>query len=263
MLPLKYRKALHCLRHPSLWRALTRRVAPSIEHAAALRHLRFRTIVDIGANRGQFALFARLLNPSAAIIVFEPLEAPRAVLTELLGADPRVRCHGVAVGALSHDATFFVTAKDDSSSLLPVADRQREIFGTVESSTATVPVRRLSQVVSPSDLEEPSLLKIDVQGSELDVLRGSEDLLGRFAAIYVECSYLPLYQNQALAKDVISWLEERGFVLGGVFNQHDHPGVGPVQADFLFLRAESPALAHGAEAQPIRAIPAAPVQSRV
>jgi FkbM family methyltransferase len=263
MLPLKYRKALHCLRHPSLWRALACRVAPSIEHAAALRHMRFRTIVDIGANRGQFALFARLLSPSAEIIAFEPLEAPRAVLMKLLGTDPRVRCHGIAVGASSHDATIYVTAKDDSSSLLQVADRQRQIFGTIERSTATVPVRRLSQIVSPGDMEEPSLLKIDVQGSELEVLRGSEDLLGRFAAIYVECSYLPLYQNQALARDVISWLQERGFALGGVFNQYDHPGVGPVQADFLFLRAGPPTLARGAEEHPVRAVSAAPAQSRV
>lgn len=248
MIPIKYRKAIYCACRPSLWRALACRVAPTIEHDAALGHLRFKTVVDVGANRGQFALFSRRLNPEATIISFEPLAEARAMFAKLLGADSRVRCHAVAIGASDRDATIFVTAKDDSSSLLPIADAQRHIFGTVACSTQNVPVRRLSRVLSAADIQLPSLLKIDVEGTELDVLNGAEDLLPLFSAIYVECSYVPLCEHQALAHHIIAWLQPRGFVVGGVFNQQQHPGVGAVQADFLFVRADGVSTARGSGA---------------
>ncbi len=236
MLSLKYRKALFCLLHPNLWGALANRVAPSIEHATALRHRPFKTIVDVGANRGQFALFARILNPDASIYAFEPLDEPKAVFDKLFATDPLVRVQQIAIGSSDHDATIFVTVKDDSSSLLAVEPVQRQIFGTVASSAQTVPVRRLASCLSAADIKQPSLLKIDVQGTELDVLAGSEELLPLFTAVYVECSFVPLYKAQALADEVIKWMQQHDFVVGGVFNQHEHPGIGPVQADFLFVR---------------------------
>lgn len=240
MIPLKYRKALYCVGHPSLWRALASRVAPTIEHGEALRHLRFNTIVDVGANRGQFSLFSRRLNPQASIIAFEPLAAARTVYERVLGADPRVRCYPVAIGASDGNATMFVTARDDSSSLLPIAEAQKQIFGTTPRATESVTVRRLSQVISASDIQAPGLLKIDVEGTELDVLSGADDLLSRFSAIYVECSYVALCERQALAQDIIAWLQPRGFVVRGVFNQQHYPDVGAVQADFLFVRSDAP-----------------------
>ncbi len=243
MLSLKYRKALYCLRRPKLWDALAHRVAPSIEHATALQHRPFKTIVDVGANRGQFALFARILNPEASIHAFEPLEAPRTVCARLFAGDPLVKVQQVAIGSSDHDATIFVTAKDDSSSLLPVEPFQEEIFGTVASSRQGVPVRRLASCLSATEIRQPSLLKIDVQGTELEVLVGSEEILPLFSAVYIECSYVMLYKKQALAEEIISWMQEHDFVIGGVFNQHEHPGVGPVQADFLFVRSGAKASA--------------------
>lgn len=243
MLSLKYRKALYCMSRPKLWDALAQRVAPSIEHATALQHRPFKTIVDVGANRGQFALFARNLNPEASIHAFEPLEAPRAVLAGLFAKDPLVKVQPFAIGSSDHDTTIFVTAKDDSSSLLPVAASQEQIFGTVSSSVQNVAVRRLASCLPAAEIKQPSLLKIDVQGFELEVLVGSEELLPLFSAVYIECSYVMLYKKQALAEEIIRWMHEHDFVIGGVFNQHEHPGVGPVQADFLFVRSGSSASA--------------------
>jgi hypothetical protein len=90
-------------------------------------------------------------------------------------------------------------------------------------------------------LESPALLKIDVQGGELDVLSGSDDLLGCFDAVYVECSYLQMYEGQPLVEDINDWMGERGFRMSGVYNQHNDRQRGAVQADFLFTRARSSA----------------------
>ena len=119
-----------------------------------------------------------------------------------------------------------------------VLSSQKAIFGLEDVEMQTIRACRLSDLIQ--HVEAPALMKIDVQGAELSVLRGSEELLQAFACIYVECSFMHLYAGQALASEVISWLAERNFHLCGVFNQYADRRMGPVQADFLFRR-------HGAE----------------
>ncbi len=65
--------------------------------------------------------------------------------------------------------------------------------------------------------------------------RGVLDSLD-FADVYVECSFVELYADQAFAGEVIAWLRERGFELRGVFNMTDDKAGRAVQADFLFAR---------------------------
>jgi hypothetical protein len=82
----------------------------------------------------------------------------------------------------------------------------------------------------------PALLKVDVQGFELAALSGCASLLDRFAGVYVECSFVPLYAEQPIADEVLAYLRDQGFRLSGVYNlTHDRSG-GAVQADFLCER---------------------------
>lgn len=85
------------------------------------------------------------------------------------------------------------------------------------------------------------MLKLDVQGFELEALRGCESLLHCFPFVYAECSFMELYEGQALAHEVIAWLRERGFVLKGVYHMgYDGRGQA-VQGDFLFRSADGSA----------------------
>lgn len=146
-----------------------------------------------------------------------------------------VSLHRAAIGAEAGEATIHISRRDDSSSLLPIGAMQERLFpGTGEARTETVPVGRLSEFVSADEIVSPAMLKLDVQGFELEALCGSEDLLGRFANVYVECSFVELYQGQSLADEIIAWLCERGFQLSGVYNVcYDKDGQS-VQGDFLF-----------------------------
>jgi len=235
----KLSKLLGCLCIPSYRSALvTHGVAAAIEHEPILRALRSRTVVDIGANRGQFALVARRTFPTAIILSVEPLDAPAARFREVFGADPQVLLHECAVGPERKDATIHVSRRDDSSSLLPIAPSQTAVFpGTGTAGTATVRVAPLDEFISAEQIEAPALLKLDVQGYELEALRGCETLLHRFAHVYCECSFVELYEGQALADEVTAWLRERGFALRGVYNMHYDRSGRAIQADFLFARA--------------------------
>ena len=95
---------------------------------------------------------------------------------------------------------------------------------------------RLVEKVRAQDLSAQALLKLDVQGFELDSLAGCEDLINYFSWVYVECSFVKLYQGQSFADEVIAWLSEKAFSLKGVYNLiYDQKGKA-IQADFLFHR---------------------------
>ncbi len=232
------RKLFQVLGHADYRTALRRSgVAAAIEHEPLLRTLRFETIVDIGANRGQFALVSRHCFPQARIIAFEPLAAPAHRFRAVLGQDPRVTLHPVAVGVSVARATMHVAGEDDSSSLLPLTDLQQQLSGTHEVATETIHIEPLATRIDADDLKAPALLKIDVQGYELAVLQGCEPLLERFAHIYVECSFVELYKGQPLATEIIDFLRGHEFELAGAYNvQYDTQGRA-IQADLLFARS--------------------------
>lgn len=234
----QFRKLFKVLGHGDYRAALRRSgVAAAIEHEPLLRTLRFETIVDIGANRGQFALVSRRCFPQARIIAFEPLAAPASRFRTVLGDDPLVTLHPVAVGATACEATMHITGEDDSSSLLPLTDLQQSLSGTREVATETIQVEPLSNRVCAEDLMPPALLKIDVQGYELAVLQGCEPLLDRFSHLYVECSFVELYEGQPLATEVIAFLHSHKFGLAGAYNvQYDDRGRA-IQADLLFAHS--------------------------
>jgi FkbM family methyltransferase len=219
---------------PYLW-ALIHGVVAGVEHTNVLWSLNCRTVIDVGANCGQFALVSRKCFPQARIVSFEPLAGPANRFRNLFQRDPGVILHQAAIGPMTGESTIHVAAADDSSSLLPISTTQERLFpGTSEIRTEIVRVGPLSTFVASEEIVYPAMLKLDVQGYELQALRGCEELLERFGYVYAECSFMELYSGQALAHDIVHWLGERGWCLRGFYNTiYDCKGKG-VQADFLF-----------------------------
>lgn len=224
----------------SSWRTALRRhrVAAGVEHERVLRNLgAVSTVVDIGANRGQFALAARHCFPEAKIVSFEPLTEPAACWRAVFSGDACAKLVEAAVGPEKGMAEIHLSERDDSSSLLPITECQEELFpGTSEIGTATICVMRLADALAGRQIDPPALLKLDVQGFELQALAGCEDLLGHIDWVYAECSFLELYAGQSLADEVIAWLRMRGLRLAGVYNMAYDARGRAVQADFLFGR---------------------------
>jgi FkbM family methyltransferase len=233
---LRLRKLLLSMRHPISRRSLfSFRVLGAFEHKHVLQLADFSTIVDIGANRGQFSLAARCLNPKAQIFAFEPLEAPSAVYLDVMRGDSLTALHRVAIADKNGQETMHVSKKNDSSSILPIGERQVALFPeSVEVERCTVTTTRLSDVLSGKEFSGKALLKIDVQGFELDVLKGCHELLPLFCFVYVECSFVELYETQAVASEVIAYLSNQAFSLQGVYNLYTSDAGEPIQADFLF-----------------------------
>ena len=236
----KTRKLFHLLRYGPYRRALRHGVAAAVEHERLLARLHCNTVVDIGANRGQFSLVARRCFPRARIIAFEPLVGPTALFRRVFAGDDGVVLHDYALGATTATQSIHVSQRDDCSSLLPVTDRQTSLYpGTMELRTEVIKVQTLDDCVSPQVIENPSLLKLDVQGFELEALKGAHHLLPYFDYVYSECSFCELYAGQPLADAVIAFLAEQGFRVKGVHNTGYSPRGEAVQADFLFVRCSN------------------------
>ena len=213
---------------------LRTRVAASVEHDRILAGLQLNTIIDIGANRGQFALCARRLYPLAQIFSFEPLSTPARSWMRVFAADARAKLFTKAVAVQAGPATMHVSRWD--SSLVLAAHNPRPKARIFRSLRKPPPKswRRttLETCVNDSQIVDPALLKIDVQGSELTTLVGCTTLLDRFKYVYVEASFIELYAGQALATEVLGFLIDRGFTLMCVANLSNGASPRPIQADF-------------------------------
>jgi len=231
----KFIKALRLLPSGVYRKGLLHGVGAAIEHAAPLRQLGMQTCVDVGANVGQFTLLIRHEHPDAQVIAFEPLRGPATTFADVFSSDQAVTLHRTALGETRATVNMHVSRRVDSSSLLPISDLQtRQFAGTEESGREAVTVAPMTDFVTAEMLVQPTLLKIDVQGVELEVLKSAEPLLVYFKWIYVEASFVQLYEGQALAEDVIAHLQQRGFALKGIYNPSNSVEGQAIQADFLF-----------------------------
>ena len=239
----KLGKALVLLGRPANRSALIRfRVAASTEHDAVLSASPVDLVVDVGANRGQFSLAARHFHPEARIVAFEPLASAARVYRHIFQRDERVLLHATAIGTVKGKTAMHRSGSEDSSSLFPIGEIMEELSpGTGAIGTEEVSVAPLTDFLSPQDLDCRALLKIDVQGFELEVLKSAAPLLKYFDYIYVEASFIPFYVGQPLAHDVISYVSSQGFQLAGFMNPYFHPKTAQaMQSDLLFVNPAKP-----------------------
>lgn len=235
----KAKKAARLSKTPRWRAALKHGVAATIEHESVDFGNEFATVLDVGGHHGQFTLFALERFPSAEVITFEPQADGADKIREVTAGEPRVRLENYALGAESGSAELNISKRSDSSSLLPIGEGQTTAFpGTEAASTETIEVETLDNLL-PEAPAAPVLLKIDVQGFELDVLRGAERTLGSIDTIFAECSFVELYEGQPLIGEIVEFLAGHDFSLAGVYGVSYDAGGRCLQADCLFKRASA------------------------
>jgi FkbM family methyltransferase len=212
-------------------------VAASVEHGFILKFA-INTLVDVGANKGQFSLLASR-KKNIKIFAFEPNRSPASVFKEIFLRNKNILLFQVAIGDKSSLSNFNISNRDDSSSLYKITKNQTSIFpGTHIVRSEIVAVKRLDKILSKNDIKGQSLLKIDVQGFEYNVLIGCGKLLNNFKYIYCECSFVELYLNQKKTHHIISFLNKNGFILIEIFNPILSNEQNVIQADFLFMNTK-------------------------
>lgn len=233
---LRLAKLWTSLSKPVCWRAFLCGVAPAIEHRKVLLLLSPDGVIDVGANRGQFSLACRLAFPMVPVCAFEPIPSQATIFRRVHRRNPVVTLIESALGDNPGNATLHLSKNADSSSLLPIGNNQKALFPeTEEIGTISVAVHSLDDFCCSWAGRSRLLLKIDVQGYELNVLRSATKTLQSCTYVYVECSEILLYDGQALREEVQLFLKNHGFMCSGRFNEYKVRG-RLIQADYLFER---------------------------
>jgi FkbM family methyltransferase len=205
-----------------------------------LRSREISLVLDVGANVGRYAEALRSSGYGGRIVSFEPLPQPFAELAQRSSSDPQWESRRLALGEEDGSAEINVAGNVDSSSLLPMGPRHLESAPySAYVGSESVETARLDtlwdSVARPGD---HVWLKLDVQGYELHALRGAEAVLGRVDVIQAEMGLEHLYEGDVTWRELVDWLEARGFRLAGIEPGFEDPDSGELlQADGIFVRA--------------------------
>jgi FkbM family methyltransferase len=177
---------------------------------------RVQTVLDVGANRGQWGLRCRRLGFTEGIVSFEPLVEPRKRLMSIANADGKWSVVPQALGSRStSQAHMFVSGNAQmSSSLREMLPAHVSLAPSSKyTGSEVVSVSRLDDVWPSLKAKGPIYMKIDVQGHELDVLLGASQALQSMVAVEVEVSLEPMYLGQPDFLEVDTHLRASGFRL--------------------------------------------------
>lgn len=215
--------------------------AADAERAQALsRILTVDSIVlDVGANRGQFARQLLAAVP-CTVVCFEPVQAAFDDLVAVAREVPGIRPVRLGVAETTGEVDFFVQESDLGSSLLePVPDQSSRWATAAERQR--VPVTRLDDYLDAEGPAFVDLLKTDCQGADAQVLRSGGRHLNpdRIGALLVELNFHAFYQGQDSVSDVLDVATEHGYFLAGFFRHVNREG-WLWWADALFLPNRAP-----------------------
>lgn len=217
-----------------------RRYRPEPDELIWLKKIGIKTIVDIGANIGQFAEEIRPDLPDAFIYSFEPLKDCYDTLVKAMKDDKKFKAFNIALGDANDEVIMHRSEYSASSSILKMAQSHKDLYPYTKRSTdEKITVRRLDDIkeMNPSHLQKEILVKIDTQGYEDRVIRGGTEFLKQAKVIIIETSFITLYEKQLLFADIYKMLTDLGFSYkGSLHRKFNVKNGGTLYEDSIFIK---------------------------
>ena len=178
-----------------------------------INSLRVATIIDVGANAGQWLKAVNPLSIKGTVWCFEPLEVPYKELEKSAKSYPNVKVFKLAFSDFAGPAKMFVASNGGASSSINAPTEHLKLHSTIEfSKKETVNVSTIDEFFSKHELFLPVYLKIDTQGHEWHVIKGGIKTLKNVAVVELESSMTAQYQGEKAHHDLMTELIKLGFV---------------------------------------------------
>jgi FkbM family methyltransferase len=188
--------------------------------------------VDVGAYTGRWTRVCRQIFPSAGVLMVEAQESKRAVLEHVAAElGQGVALEIALLGSEDGRRVRFVEMETGSSVF--------EERSTFDRSVVEKELKTLDRLLAEGSYPTVDLLKLDVQGYELEVMRGASTALKTARAVLLEASFLPINQGGPLIVDVLTFMRDAGFQLFDLFSVSRRRDDILLQSDLLFVRADS------------------------
>jgi FkbM family methyltransferase len=216
--------------------AWTRRKAQKLSHRNALLRLRSlgfapAVVYDVGAYRGGWTRLAAEVFPGAQFVLFE---ANRDHADALAASGRRHVIAALGASDGGRRAFHVPRAGDVTGASLYVENTAH--YAGANLQVREVEIVRLDTVVGREQLPAPDLIKIDVQGAELEVLAGAAETLRAAGALIVEVSFVDYNKGGPLAADVIAAVDRLGFKCADLCEVHRGAHDFVLQLDLLVVR---------------------------
>ena len=204
-----------------------------------LRQMPIRTVVDVGANTGQFAAHIRRVFPQANLFCFEPLAEAFAELQRWSATQTgRVEAFNLALGDKEGEVSMFRHVEHSpSSSLLQTTEVCNQLYPQTQSQdSVTVKLSTLDAALGHEPLQSEILIKLDTQGYERQVIQGATNVLKKAKACIVEINLFQLYDQQPSFLELAELLNRQGYRYAGNLEQTYSSAGEVVYVDALFLK---------------------------
>ncbi len=197
------------------------------------------TVLDVGANTGQYGTELRNLGFQGQIISFEPLDDAFAALKSRTDKDKHWHAHHYALGECEKNSEINISGNLQSSSLLPMQPaHEAAAAASAYVGTQKISVKSLDDVLATvCTAAENIYVKMDVQGYEMQVLRGAEHVLPRINTLQLEISLTPLYDGAPTNQDIDAFMLAQGYHLIAIDPVFSDPETGRMlQVDGTYHR---------------------------
>ena len=190
-------------------------------------------IVDGGAHTGATIELFLSQYEAATIHAFEPIPGLAKTLKKKYSHNRNVVIHECALGARSLKTSFNILNNDESSSIMKPTSILRRYHGNKMDIMEVVEIEtvRLDRILD----QEIDILKFDLQGFELEALKGCRKLLEKTKAVTTEVEFVPLYEGQPLFADIDIYLRRNGFRLLNLYELWTHPDGQLTAGDAVYL----------------------------
>jgi FkbM family methyltransferase len=172
-------------------------------------------IIEAGAHAGVDTVDLARTWPQGHVHAFEPVPNLFKKLISRTSRLNNVTCYELALGGEAAPAEMHVSGgeSDGSSSLLAPSGHLKEHPGVTFDAVIPVSVTTLDNWAITAGVPRADFLWLDLQGSELDVMKAGQDLLRTASVVYAEVSLMPMYQSAPLYPEIRAWMEGVGFLV--------------------------------------------------